>query len=691
MAGLRASRSACAWASTSAKLTQTTAGPVGIDVHRCARVTAVAHGGQVVFSAAVAALVRHALPPGASLRDLGRHRLKDLGSPEQIFQLDAEGLGHEFPPLRSLDNPELPNNLPSELSSFIGRQAELEEVRALVGSERLVTLAGAGGSGKTRLALQVAAELLDGSGEGVWFVDLSLVTDPESVAGSVLSALGAGAGGPPPARAPHRRLAHPAGAARPGQLRAPGRCLRQGRRLGPAQLRFGPRPGHLARTSRYRRRACLPAAAVVAPGRGLRQRRGAGWFRGRTAFRRTCPRPRRLVRPRRLRRCPGGLYLPAPRRRPLRHRAGRGTPVHHVARDLHDRLDQRFRLLTGGSRTAVARQRTLQATVDWSYDLLDQREQRVLCLLSVFSGSFDLAAAEAVCAPAVASVFDVTDAVGSLVTKSLVSSERSSGALRYRLLETVRQYGADQLVRSGGEAAVGEVRRAHAGHYLKLAEEAAPELFGRGQATWLKRLDPDWDNMRIALEYLSAEGRSEEVLRLGSALWRFFASRGYLEPIAALKAALERSDDVPDGLRGRGLLATGVLVSYLLGPHLRREMLAAMELSTTLPRSPDAPVTSGCSPSRSLSVAPRRHSSAARSGRRSSARSLSRSPGTSLTRGWSGTPCRSSPWRTWPPTPKRPGSCSSRRSPSTGGLEIRWGCASTWAISRPRWRAWASS
>ena len=246
--------------------------------------------------------------------------------------------------------------------------------------------------------------------------------------------------------------------------------------------------------------------------------------------------------------------------------------------DLHDRLDQRFRLLTGGSRTAVARQRTLQATVDWSYDVLDQREQQVLCLLSVFSGSFDLAAAEAVCAPAVASVFDVADAVGSLVTKSLVTAERSSGALRYRLLETVRQYGADQLVRSGGEAAVGEVRSAHAGHYLKLAEEAAPELFGRGQATWLKRLDLDWDNMRTALEYLSAEGRSEEVLRLGAALWRFFASRGYLEPIAALKAALERSDDVPDGLRGRGLLATGVLVGLMLGSHSRREMLAAVEL-----------------------------------------------------------------------------------------------------------------
>ena len=245
--------------------------------------------------------------------------------------------------------------------------------------------------------------------------------------------------------------------------------------------------------------------------------------------------------------------------------------------DLHERLDQRFRLLTGGSRTALARQRTLQATVDWSYDLLEPHEQQVFCLLSVFSGGFDLPAAEAVCAAATASVPDVADTLGSLVNKSLVVTERSLGSLRYRLLETVRQYAAEQLVRSGGEAAVAAVRDDHAGHYLKLAEEAAPELFGPRQGAWLRRLDADWDNLRAALEYLSAApGRSEEVLRFGDALWRFFFSRGHLKPIASLRVALERPDAVPDRTRASALAATGGLVGGLLGSHSRPEMRAAV-------------------------------------------------------------------------------------------------------------------
>ena len=559
---------------------ETAAGPVGLDVHRGARVAAVAHGGQVVFSAAACALVRGSLPPGVSLRDLGRHRLKDLGLPEHVFQLDADGLVREFPPLRSLDNPELPNNLPSDLSSFVGRKAELEEVRALVESNRLVTLAGAGGSGKTRLALQVAAELLDGSGEGAWFVDLSLVTDPEAVAGSVLSALGARrtVDRPP--------LEHLVDLLRTQRVLV---VLDNCEHLVDAcakvadLVRRSCSAVHVLATSReplgtdgehvYRLRPLSLPAAGADRVEALAGSEAVQLFveraRARDGSLDLGDADAALVGSicRRLDGVPFAIELAA----------ARLSTMSLV--DLNDRLDQRFRLLTGGSRTAVARQRTLQATVDWSYDLLGQREQQVLGLLSVFSGSFDLAAAEAVCAPAVASVFEVADAVGSLVSKSLVSAERSSGTLRYRLLETMRQYGADQLVRTGGEAAVGDVRSAHALYYLKLAEEAAPELLGQGQATWLRRLDPDWDNLRTALEYLSAEGRSQDVLRLGAALWRFFASRGYLEPIALLEAALERSDDVPDGVRGRGLLATGTLVSFLLGEHLRGEALAAIELS----------------------------------------------------------------------------------------------------------------
>ncbi|HTW10142.1 MAG TPA: hypothetical protein VME46_21750, partial [Acidimicrobiales bacterium] len=240
--------------------------------------------------------------------------------------------------------------------------------------------------------------------------------------------------------------------------------------------------------------------------------------------------------------------------------------------------DQRFRLLTGGSRSAVARQRTLQATVDWSYDLLDTSEQEVLGLLSAFSGGFDLAAAEVVCGQVLSPEFEVADVLGSLVNRSLVVAERSSGSLRYRLLETIRQYASDKLVHSGGEVAVAQVRSAHAQYYLKLCELAAPALVGREQGAWLKRLDADWENLRTALGYLSTEGSAGDVLRLSAAVWRFFFSRGYLEPIEPLRAALARADEVGDELCGRGLFAAAVLLG-LAGMHSLTDMRAANEFA----------------------------------------------------------------------------------------------------------------
>ena len=168
---------------------QTATGLVGLDVHRAARIAAIAHGGQVLVSQTAAALADGALPPGTGLRDLGWHRLKDLGRPEQIFQLCGAGLQAQFPPLRSLGSPVLPNNLPAQLAPFIGRDREIAEVRVLVNSSRLVTLTGAGGAGKTRLGLQVVAELLDGSGDGVWLAELATVTDPDAVAAAIAAAL----------------------------------------------------------------------------------------------------------------------------------------------------------------------------------------------------------------------------------------------------------------------------------------------------------------------------------------------------------------------------------------------------------------------------------------------------------------------------------------------------------------------
>jgi predicted ATPase/class 3 adenylate cyclase len=558
---------------------ETALGLVGFDVHRGSRVAAVAHGGQVLLSAAAGTIVRDSLLGGACLRDLGLHRLKDLGRPEHIFQLEADGLERNFPPLRSLENPELPNNLPSYLSSFVGREAELQQVRSLVESWRLVTLTGFGGSGKTRLALQVAAELLDGSGQGAWFVDLSTVVGPEQVSGAVGAALG---------------LREEAGQA---PLDTVLKVLQDQRALiildncehlidgcaNVAELIGQTCPQvHLLATSReplgidgervYR----LQPLSLPEEGAD-----SVGDLEGSEAVKlfaeRACAHDGTFVLNESVAALVGALCRKLDRV-PLAIELAAARLGTMSLADLNSRLDQRFRLLTGGSRNALTRQRTLQAMVDWSFDLLNPHEQEVLCRLWVFVGGWDLQAAEAVCAPVACDAYDIADVLASLVGKSLVVTERSSGSLRYKLLETLRQYAADQLANTGGVEAA-EVRRAHAQYYLTLSEEAAPELAARGQGHWFRRLDRDWDNLQAALAYFSAvPSGTEEVLRFAVALFRYLWSRGHLAPIAELRAALERPEPVPDPLRARALITTGYLVLSLLGMHSQVEMRSGSEL-----------------------------------------------------------------------------------------------------------------
>jgi non-specific serine/threonine protein kinase len=233
---------------------------------------------------------------------------------------------------------------------------------------------------------------------------------------------------------------------------------------------------------------------------------------------------------------------------------------------LSDRLDQRFRLLTGGSRSAMARQQTLQALVDWSYGLLNPLEQAVLRRLSVFVGGFELDGAEQVCAGDDVDEFDVLNLLHSLVEKSLVVADQDAGSVRYRLLETIRQYGAAELLRVGKDEAVLEARSRHAMYYLDLSERAAPELFARDQGAWLARLDLEADNLRAALAHFAdTPGRSRDTLAMITNLEQFFRTRGAVEVIPRLTASLQEPDDVADELVVRALISKSIFVGWLLG------------------------------------------------------------------------------------------------------------------------------
>ena len=537
-------------------------GPV---VNRVARLEAVAHGGQVVLSGTTAELVSQTLDVGVSLRDLGLHRLKDLGRPERVFQLEAPDLTASFPPLSSLDNPELPNNLPSVVNSFVGREPELAAVRSLVRSDRLVTLTGAGGSGKTRLALQAAAELLDTTTDGVWFIELAPVTDGAQIAAVVAAVLGLpDQGGPALSEAVADALGqqdalllldnceHLIGAA----AKFCEQIIRQCPRVMFLVTSREPLGIDGERVYRVPSMSLPPAEAATAADLAgsdavrLFADRARTHDPGFALDAQSAPLVATICR--RLDGIPLALELAAARLSSM------------SLRQVTERLDQRFRLLTGGSRNAMPRQQTLQATVDWSFGLLAPPERQTLTRLSVFAGGFDLDAAEAVCTSGdsgVADALDVLDQLSSLVSKSLVAADRTPESVRYRLLETIRQYAAQELLRAGGETEVQNVRDRHAAYFLALADTARPALTGHGQAAWLRRLDPEWDNLRAVFGHLEAEQRPEEVLRLGVALERFAISRGHADILSALRQAIRQPGIGLSPLLVEGLVVTSRLIS----------------------------------------------------------------------------------------------------------------------------------
>ncbi|MDD5198706.1 MAG: adenylate/guanylate cyclase domain-containing protein [Terrimicrobiaceae bacterium] len=510
----------------------------GNSLNRVARILAAAHGGQVLLSLPVEELVRDHLAPGVLLRDLGERRLRDLVRPEHLFQLVLAGLPSEFPPLRSLEV--TPNNLPTLLNTFIGRERERDEVKRLLGATRLLTLTGTGGTGKTRLALQVAEEMLGDYPDGVWLVELATISDPHRIVEVAAGAVGLREEPDEPMRATLIRFLcgrrvllildncehvldecaalvaeilrgcstikilatsrHSLGIAGEHTWAVPPLSV-----LNPANDLFQV-SDIVSTVSQYEAvRLFIDRAAAVKPGFEVTRQNAA-------AIAQICWR---------LDGIPLAIELAAARARVL-------TPE-----QISQRLDDRFRLLTGGGRSVLPHQQTLRTLIDWSYDLLSESERVLFRRLGVFGGGRTIEAIEAICTGDGVDAYDALDLLQLLVDKSLLSVETDAAdATRYTMIESVWHYARERLEASGEFPAL---RDRHLDYFLALAEEARPQLEGRDTARWLDLVTADQFNFRLAFEWASrSEANVQKGLRIAGALTRHVEIRGNLEEARAI-------------------------------------------------------------------------------------------------------------------------------------------------------------
>jgi predicted ATPase/class 3 adenylate cyclase len=512
----------------------------GPAVNRVARLLAIGHGDQVLVSGVAADLLQGSMPSQSSLRHLGEHRLKDLARPEQVYQLVAPGLPEKFPALRSLD--ELPNNLQAQLTSFVGRDEVVAEIKTLIDEHRLVTLVGTGGAGKTRCAIQIGAELLDGSGDGVWLAELAPISDPALVATVIAQALNV-------QESPNRPILDTllAYLKRKRLLLILDNCehvIDEARAVASAVLHACPEVRILA-TSReglnisgeatYRMPSlAVPSSPQMLSGEEMLHYGAVQLFADRAYLsdRRfaltdeNAPHVAEICR--QLDGIPLAIELAAARVKVL-------SP-----QQLAKKLDERFRVLAGGDRSALPRHQTMRALIDWSYDLLSNDERALFRKLSIFAGGFTLESASAVCSDAAIDELAVLDLLSSLVDKSLVQAEPVGSGTRYRLLESTRQYAREKLTESGAYDAVA---RAHAAAYLALAEELDDARETTPDRMWDKRAEPELENFRAALGW--AFGTPGDVLlgqRLAGALREVWYAFGVAEGRRWVQRAWKSAD-----------------------------------------------------------------------------------------------------------------------------------------------------
>jgi predicted ATPase/class 3 adenylate cyclase len=549
----------------------------GPPVNRTARLMSAAHGGQILLSEAFAGALDGRLPPEVTLRDLGGVRLKDLSAPEHVFQILHPRLRQDFPALRSLEAS--PNNLPQQLTTFIGREQELKAAAELLRNARLVTLLGMGGLGKTRLSLQIAADALDTYPDGVWFVDLAPIRDASLVPSVVATTLSV-----------QEEAGRPLIQTLRGHLKSRKTLIILDNcehlidacaSIANALLQAAPQLRMIA-TSREALRVPGEQVYQVSPMPAPDRSAGVEALLRSDAVRLFVDRARlhkatfELVEAEapavaelctRLEGIPLAIELAAARMRTL-----------SVA-DINTRLRDRFKLLTGGGRVLLERQQTLRALVDWSYDLLSAGEQVLFDRLCVFAGGFDVASAEAVCGVEPLAGDDVLDLLTSLVDKSLVTLDETAADSRYRTLETIRDYAREKL-QARGEADAIAVR--HCDYFLTMAKAANKGMKGPEQPQWIGRAEAELDNLRAAIA-LALEGRVDPVLavKLVVALQSFWLLRGYCtEARGYVRAALAKAPVTASDVAHAHALYVGAALAAGQGDHAEalRMLEACLEL-----------------------------------------------------------------------------------------------------------------